>query len=241
MKKLVFITILSTFLLTGCLQVKSDVSIHENGKVDAVQYIGISEEMKQLSELSEEDSSKTMFEKMDKQELKKQGFSITSYENKDFTGVKMSKSFTNLEEMFESELFASKDNPSNPYKVERKKGLFQTVTTIKAHLPFSTIMKEEMGVEEMSEEELAMAKSMLNKMDVSFNLTTPREAISHNADKVNGTTYTWNFDMEEDEWMEIQYETMNRNNILISIGVLVLLGLFLAFVVFNKKEGDRFE
>lgn len=88
-----------------------------------------------------------------------------------------------------------------------------------------------------------------NVSELNVNITLPNEVYYHNADSVNGNTYTWNISKDNKKSIYLDYkpidnkeitgtkeEDNNLKYILIAIGFLVLLLVGLIFIKKNKYK-----
>ncbi len=202
MKRLnrLFTLLLVVFLITGCMKYNTHMGISEQGEVELNITVGFAN---YLLDMTGEESG-TFTEGLDTEEkeaLEKLGFKVEDYKDNEWTGAKLRKTYK-IEDV-------STPNPItvqiNSLTTEEVNVLFQSLgnDTYKGHFTIdgNSLNEEGIGSEEMSPEDLAMLQG---SMDLSYSVTLPSAPISHNADKVEGNTLTWNINLEG--ITDIQYE-----------------------------------
>lgn len=209
-------------LLAGCAKQTVDMKITDNGKM-------------KVEIITAMASSMAAYSDQDKEALKKLGFKVEDYEDttNDLKGIKYTKSYK-LSKISKSKgntvdisKIGQEDFDESQYFQVVKKGLFKT--TYKATFVFTA--EEEDSEDGMDYSEYA------DSFQISYSVTLPREAISNNASKVDGNTYTW--DVKYGEKTEINYEFEVKNNALVYgiIGVIVIIIIgAIGVVILNKKK-----
>ena len=88
--------------------------------------------------------------------------------------------------------------------------------------------------------------------DGTVNITLPNKAKKHNANEVNGNTYTWHFDGSKDQMMELEFkikgssknDTYNvdliKTTIVLVLGILVI-GIIVGIILYNKYQKNKLE
>ncbi len=201
MKRLnrLFTLLLVVFLVTGCVKYNTQMGISEQGEVDLNITVGFANYL--LDMVEEEESSTGMMTDSDKEELEKLGFKVEDYKDNDWTGVKLSKAYQ-IENVSSTN---SVTVPLDSILEGEDTVLFQSLgnDTYKGHFTIdgNSLNASDLNSGEMSPEDMEMLKA---SMDISYSVTLPSAPISHNADKVEGNTLTWNVKFEG--VTDIQYE-----------------------------------
>ncbi|WP_062354224.1 LppM family (lipo)protein [Bacillus kwashiorkori] len=221
---------LAIFLLTGCVQVRTEITIGKDGSIESVQNLGVS---KKLVELSGENQMDSLMD--DKEEYEKEGFKVEEYENDDFVGMKLSKKFDSIKEFLDSRAVDgfSEDIGNNPFTVEVDEGFFGDIIKIKGDFPFKSSGAMD------SDELMAMQLFKLTDTDISFTINTPVKADKHNATDVKGKSYSWELDITKDQTMELEFKTLNIGNIMLIVGAGIVVILLVAFLLFRKKKSKH--
>lgn len=193
MTTLVFVAV----LLTGCVKYNANMAINSQGNVDVTFIVAFA------NSLLEEDNGVSVsgFSEEDKQKYEQKGFKVEDYKDANWTGNKISKSY-NIEQV-------SSPNPVvvelDSYPEEETQFLFQSLgdKKYKGHFTIDPNNDDSIqaSTEGMTPEQL---ESIYASMDYKYSVTLPSKPISHNADKVEGNTLTWNISF--DKKTDIQYE-----------------------------------
>ena len=216
------LSLLVVFALTGCVKQNVEMSIDKDGKVNMTIVSAIKKEY--AAEGEEAIVSKKVLEEM--------GFKTETYDQDDYLGIKATKNYQ-LKDISKKEeiLVHLEDIGSEDFHDEQ---LFQVKqdnflgTRYKGHFIF-----EFSGVPTQTEQ----TEDSENSFEVSYKVTLPCKAKSHNADKVEGNTLIWNVTYGETK--EIQYEfVMNDKSLYVYSGITVIaiaLGVGIALYIRKKK------
>ena len=86
-----------------------------------------------------------------------------------------------------------------------------------------------------------ITQSMLQNLDLSFNVSLPYKALSNNASTAtdNDKSLSWNLTANKKENIEFEFELYNMNVIYIGIGILFLIVIIIIGIVISKKKKNN--
>jgi hypothetical protein len=228
--------IASLFLLSGCMKVEYKVGISDDKSVN-IEVIYLMD-TSALDEFSYTEQPQEEINKDDYKKLKEKGWKVEDYsetiEDKTYKGVKVSKSYPNIDdittEVEKNILFTDLFNEEVAFNDSQ---LFSGKNgTYKAKHSF-----------DFSSEDGEDYSSYLNMFDLKYKLTLPTPAIKTNASIVSEDkkTLTWNFIMGRVNEVEYEFflkEVYNPNQLIISLGSLTVLSIMsiAALIVKNKRD-----
>ncbi len=237
-----FATLGMLLLVSGCVKVKSHVTLKADGSGDVAYTFAMTKEVMDMMK-SNPGSQLDPFEKLRK-EFTAEGFTVTDLKEKDELGIVAKKHAKNTDELIKalnskavdsSEEISKESNGvfgkvGNSLKVE--KGFFATTYKLNANVDM-TNGKDSASSDESSK----MANSMI---DFSFVLTLPTKPAKHNAPTVtdNGRTLEWPIKIGENNNLQAEMVAPNIMNIGIvgGLGILVLLGLIFGLIKKNTPK-----
>ena len=126
------------------------------------------------------------------------------------------------------------ENFKDPKFFKVKKGLLGNTYTANLVLDTSVYLDLDEGeTEEEYEEEISEYASYI---DISYTVTLPSKAKSHNADSVDGKTYTWN--VEYGKKIDINYEFTTTSPIVyvVIVGAAVAIIAAVVLAILKKKN-----
>ncbi len=213
------VLLLAVFLVSGCVKRTVEMNIDKNGTVTVTGIAAVA------SDLASDDSLV-----LDQEDLEKLGYQVEEYKDEDMVGVKFTKTYkledisSDKASLVHLELLGEEgfDEQFKYQKVGDK--------TYKATFVFDTT----------GEYDESMAQ-YASQIEVKYSVTLPSEAKSHNADEVDGKTYTWNVTYGEKK--DINYEFTlgggsGSNSMLLWIGIAVaVVAIVVIVIVVMKKKG----
>ena len=229
------------FILTGCVKYDSTVEVKRNKKVNYTIIYAFNSSMidSMKSQYADEDDAEETDDEEeldnfkiteeDKRKFKENGFKVEKYEKDGYEGVKLSKSWNNIDSIssdkdtvyeLEDELTGDKKEETNMFKV--KKGFFKNTYTLKIDGSSDSMSSEGMDLSSM--------------MDLSFTLKLPKKANSNNATTVNkgGKELVW--DLSKSKSIEATFEIYNAPfYIAIGGGILLLVVIIIVIIKKGKK------
>ena len=219
--------ILIAIVLTGCAEQNIHMDI-TNSKVK----IAVTDAMNKSIRTEEEVT--TMIS-----EYKAKGYDVEKYvdEEDDMIGIVYSKTYKLSEVSGTTPVVyhleeGMRNNFTNPRIFQVEKGTFGNKYTAQLVLDTSVFLDLDEG--ETQEEYESEINEYASYVDLSYTVTLPSKAKSHNADSVDGKTYTWN--VEYGEKIEINYEfTTIAPIVFITIG-LVVIAIILVVTYFIVKK-----
>lgn len=219
--KLVLLATFTAILLSGCIKMDTSVKINSDGSGDLTLIYGIDKQFAN-TEADQIESMRT--------EAKEQGYKVSDYSSEKYFGIKLKKHYDDAKEMKtptgDAELFE--------FDIKEDKGFFKTNYAVTAMFDFESMAETDEN-EEISEE---MQASMLNQMDLSFNLELPVKAGENNASEVKseGKKLHWSFTPGIKNNVEVEFTKTNYMNIaLLVVGIILIVGIVL-FVIRKKKK-----
>ncbi len=217
MKKVgtIFVLAISLFLMSGCVKQTVDMKISKDGKIDLTVISAISKDFL-------EDSEGSIAQREDFEKL---GYEVEDYDDSEKVGVKATKTYS-LEEVSDTKETQVHLEDIAEESLDGKQ-LFQLVS------------ENFLGQRYKGNFIIDLTKvgnSPIEGSEISYSVTLPSKAKSHNADEVKGNTLTWH--LEIGEVKEIQYEFMmnDRTYLLVIAGILGLAIIVAGIILFISKH-----
>ena len=219
-----FSIVLMVFVLTGCVKQNIHMDI-TNSEVK----ISVTDAMN--SSLRDETAVAEL-----KAQYEELGYTVEDYDgSKDgYVGVVYSKTYK-LSDVsgddaveFHLETIGTEDfKDDQMFKLE--KGIFGN--TYRATFIFDTTAA---SIEGFDEDDISENAS---SFDISYTVTLPSKAKSHNADSVDGNTYTWNVEYGEKAEINYVFSTMSLvTMIIIGVVAIVVVGIIVLVIVKMVKK-----
>ncbi len=217
-----FIMLLTVLLVTGCVKESISMNIKSNGNVELSIIMAFAESMSEDMTITDED----------KKEFADKGFKVEEYVEDDMKGIKATKTFKLADISTDKEVVVSLDEYLNDPKSDIK--FFQKVGKNKYKANFT--------IDTRSEDYDSETASLYDSnIDISYSVTLPSKAISHNATKVEGNTLTWK--VKFNTLTNINYEfSMGRNNTLLIIAGIIgvaIVAIVIVVVVMTRKNKNN--
>ncbi len=217
-----FIMLLTVLLVTGCVKESISMNIKSNGNVELSIIMAFAESMSEDMTITDED----------KKEFADKGFKVEEYVEDDMKGIKATKTFKLADISTDKEVVVSLDEYLNDPKSDIK--FFQKVGKNKYKANFTIDTRSE----DFDSETASLYDS---NIDISYSVTLPSKAISHNATKVEGNTLTWK--VKFNTLTNINYEfSMGRNNTLLIIAGIIgvaIVAIVIVVVVKTRKNKNN--
>lgn len=226
MKRIIktFSIVLMLLVLVGCAEQKVHMNV-TNSEVTVEVTDIVNSSIREESQVPE---LKTKYESL--------GYTVKEYDGTEdgMVGVICSKKFK-LSDVasedtveFHLETIASEEL-KEPKFFKAEKGLFGT--TYRATMVYDT---KSATVDGFTTEEL---EENASSIEISYTVTLPSKAKSHNADSVQDNTYTWNVTYGETK--EINYVFKTTSPLLyvaIAVAVIAVVAIVVIFIMKNKKK-----
>lgn len=177
-------------------------------------------------------------------EYKAKGYDVKEYNGEEdgMIGVVYSRTYKLSEVSGEQPVVyhleeGMKNNFTNPRIFQVKEGILGNEYT--AHLVLDTSVFLDLDEGETAEEYESEIDEYASYVDLTYTVTLPSKAKSHNADSVDGKTYTWN--VEYGEKVEINYVFKTTSPIVYAVIVLVAVVVIVAvaYVIIKKVKGNK--
>ncbi len=255
MKKIKYLLmILVICLLTGCVKYNVNMGIKKDKSMDFDITYAVNKTL-----LGDQD----LLEDENKREIESEGFTIKDYVDGDMIGYVLTKKIKNIDDYsttMDTDYSLSgilEENADSPlFKVT--KGLIKN--TYKAKFSFdsndsgltynndTTITDDTTSDEETTDTDIDTdtdldlngdLSSLTEGMDLSFNVTLPYAAKSHNATSTSDglKKLTWKLDSSGMDDIEFEFELYNMTNIYVGIGVLALFIILVIVIILGVKKG----
>ena len=172
-------------------------------------------------------------------EYKERGYTVKEYNGSDdgMLGIVYSKTYK-LDEVSSTDPVkyhleeGMKDDFKNPKMFQVEKGTLGNTYTAMFVLDTSVFIGLDEGeTQEEYEEEISEYASYV---DISYTVTLPNKAKSHNADSVDGKTYTWN--VEYGDKIEINYVFSTISPIVYAVIVIIAIAIIGGVIYFIVKK-----
>ena len=253
--KLLLIGLLCLGMTTGCMKANVEMKIKADKSMKISTISAISDELFKMAEESGSDAGS--FSSISDEELedyRKRGYEVEDYKENGYTGVKVTKSIKNIDEISSKEpsndsiMNIFEENPQKQYYFVVKLGFFKNqykavfkTQELTSEVPdtstYENVDSDELGLD------TEQIKELTRSMESKFVLTLPKRAISNNADVVSedGKTLTWNFIQDNPkETIEFEFELINRGSTYSTIvGVSLLILLIIITLVSTRKPKKK--
>ncbi|MBQ2640262.1 MAG: hypothetical protein IJF92_05855 [Bacilli bacterium] len=234
LKYLVFVLIF-TFLCTGCVKFNANMDIKKDKSMDFSIIYALD---------STYFGNKQSVDKKNQKELKEKGYKIEDYSKDKMKGVKITKTFKNIDKISSNKNVnyslsgLTEGKNKNDYVFKVKKGLFKNHYIAKFDF--------NMGDSSASNGSTDIS-NYPSSMDLSYNVTLPYKAIKNNATKVNKnkTKLSWDLTKNTKDKIEFEFELYNTCTIIIFVVLVIVIiagvGVTTFFIINNKKKDNKKE
>lgn len=220
---MLLLSIICIFLMSGCVRYSATVEVKRNGKADVSMLMAV------MKSDSEEDSSSTSDNALDKEKLESEGWEYQDYSEDNYKGYVITKHDIDLKELSEAV-----NNENSGIALQSKK-----IKILKDGSKY-TISWDLSGNE--NDEDPGQYAAYLASAGgyVRFILKLPVKPISSNATEISedGKTLTWDLlNMGGERKIEATFQLSNPMSIIIGIAVAVIIIIcFAAFFISKKKK-----
>lgn len=239
-KKFALVLLLSLTCLTGCVEYKATMDIkNDKSMLFAIDYAI------DTSVFGEEEA----MDENDKVNLENQGFKVQPYEHDSMKGFHITKDVKNIDEFSSTDdikynlsgIMNEEEKDAKIFKVKR--GFFKNIYYANFEFDASDSGLSDNEAEEprdeednLSEEEINnMTSSLMNNLDLSFNVNLPTKAITHNAkENTDDKKLKWSLSSNSVDSITFSFSLYNMGNI---IGlVMAVIVLIVVITLFLKKK-----
>lgn len=249
MKKIKYIVLLTMMIvLSGCVRYDSTMDIKINKSMNFSMIMALDKTMTSMM------GSENPFEEIDKGEAEKYGFKVSSFEEGNMKGIKLEKKIKNIdkasigeENIFDLSNLTKKDES---FIFQVKKGFFKNTYIAKIKLETNGMMNERPDMDntltdvdfDMSDSPFGNLdyESMMESMDLKFNVHLPFGAISNNATNASNHNkdLVWDLVKLNNEYIEFEFSLFNGIPILVIFSALLFL-IIMAIVVFKNNDKNK--
>lgn len=242
---LAVLLILLSLFTTGCFRVHTNIELNRDGSGTWNYIVAISEDLNNMQEMQNTEDPMTEIQ----QEAYAAGFSVEDYEQDGYVGVKLSKDFTNVEDIkgqnFLADLNAEEqsidtdqfDDVFQP-EIRIEEGFFYTRYIVETEADL-TIPEETMSEgDEFTQEMQQFSQVFLTEMmDIQLSLDLPAAADLHNATTVsnNGKSLSWQLKMNQNNDIIVELQVLNTINV-VALAVVIIVVLAIIIILINSKK-----
>ena len=239
---------LIVFMMTGCMKFQTDMKINKDKSMDFTLTYAIANSLVEQAKQAATSNNENLDNESLK-ELEKQGFKTEEYSDSSMTGIKLSKTFNNIDDIssekevdFDLEAIMNGSEQTDMFTI--KKGFFKNTYTlkIKNNTPEeveSDITNNNLTSDNQIDFSSDMDLSMLSSsMDMTFNINLPYKAISSNATSTenDGKNLKWNLLDTNIQNITAKFELYNMNNIYLTIGIVIVLIIIVIIIIKRKPK-----
>lgn len=243
-KKFALVLLLSLTCLTGCVEYKATMDIkNDKSMLFAIDYAI------DTSVFGEEEA----MDENDKVNLENQGFKVEPYEHDSMKGFHITKDVKNIDDFSSTDdikynlsgIMNEEEKDAKIFKVKR--GFFKNIYYANFEFDASDSGLSDNEAEEprdeednLNEEEINnMTSSLMNNLDLSFNVNLPNKALSHNAkENTDDKKLKWSLSSNSVDSITFSFSLYNMGNIIgLIIAVIVLIVVITLFL--KKKISSR--
>lgn len=249
MKKIKYIVLLTIMIvLSGCVRYDSTMDIKINKSMNFSMIMALDKTMTSMM------GSENPFEEIDKSEAEKYGFKVSSFEEGNMKGIKLEKKIKNIdkasigeENIFDLSNLTKKDES---FIFQVKKGFFKNTYIAKIKFETNGMMNERPDMDntltdvdfDMSDSPFGNLdyESMMESMDLKFNVHLPFGAISNNATNASNHNkdLVWDLVKLNNEYIEFEFSLFNGIPILVIFSALLFL-IIMAIVFFKNNDKNK--
>lgn len=249
MKKIKYIVLLTIMIvLSGCVRYDSTMDIKINKSMNFSMIMALDKTMTSMM------GSENPFEEIDKSEAEKYGFKVSSFEEGNMKGIKLEKKIKNIdkasigeENIFDLSNLTKKDES---FIFQVKKGFFKNTYIAKIKFETNGMMNERPDMDntltdvdfDMSDSPFGNLdyESMMESMDLKFNVHLPFGAISNNATNASNHNkdLVWDLVKLNNEYIEFEFSLFNGIPILVIFSALLFL-IIMAIVLFKNNDKNK--
>lgn len=248
-KKFILVLLLSLTCLTGCVEYKATMDIkNDKSMIFAIDYAI------DTSVFGEEE----IMDESDKSHLEEQDFKVEHYEHDNMKGFHITKNIKNIDDFSStndtkynlSGIMNEENKDTKIFKV--KKGFFKNTYYADFEFDASDSGLSDNEAEEPIDDEDAIGEeefnnitsTLMNNLELSFNVNLPNKAINHNAkENEDDKKLKWNLSSNSVDSITFSFELYNVVNIVICaiIAIILLIGiiLFIRKKISLKKDNSN--
>ncbi len=239
---------LIVFMMTGCMKFQTDMKINKDKSMDFTLTYAIANSLVEQAKQAATSNNENLDNESLK-ELEKQGFKTEEYSDSSMTGIKLSKTFNNIDDIssekevdFDLEAIMNGSEQTDMFTI--KKGFFKNTYTLKIKNNTSEEVESDITnnnltpdnqIDFSSDMDLSMLSS---SMDMTFNINLPYKAISSNATSTenDGKNLKWNLLDTNIQNITAKFELYNMNNIYLTIGIVIVLIIIVIIIIKRKPK-----
>ncbi len=235
---------LIVFLMSGCMKMNVDMSIHKDKSMDFAFTVALADSLLQNANA---DNQRIMSDE-DIQEAKDEGFEVKEYSDGSMTGYTLTKRFKNIDDVSsENNIIFDLDKATKEENdiFTVKKGFFKNIYTVKIKNKTSSELQNSMGstndntYDNSTDYTSDMDLSMLSaSIDLKFNVNLPYKALNSNATTTenDGKKLIWNLMDSNLKDIEFSFKLYNMKNIYITVGMIILIIIIIIVIVKRKPK-----
>jgi hypothetical protein len=233
------------FILSGCIHMNFSMKINNNGSVDWSYDMQMSDEI--LAMVNQSGTSASVWGDATTQ-AESQGFTVEQIPSKDgYSGIRATKHYKSIDEMnADNNKFAGTEGTSQgaseSFTAKETKSFFATTYDIEMKMDASGAMATAQTQTGDANTD-AMIQTMMEQMQINFEVTVPAKASVNNATSVSadGLTYTWKMDLKNPNDMKLTASVLNMTNVLLvgggaAVVVILAVVIILLAVSASKKK-----
>ncbi len=239
---------LIVFMMTGCMKFQTDMKINKDKSMDFTLTYAIANSLVEQAKQAATSNNENLDNESLK-ELEKQGFKTEEYSDSSMTGIKLSKTFNNIDDIssekevdFDLEAIMNGSEQTDMFTI--KKGFFKNTYTLKIKNNTSEEVESDITNNNLTSDNQIdfssdMDLSMLSSsMDMTFNINLPYKAISSNATSTenDGKNLKWNLLDTNIQNITAKFELYNMNNIYLTIGIVIVLIIIVIIIIKRKPK-----
>ncbi len=246
----IFSIIALVILMSGCVKYNVNIKITDDKKMNMELIIAT------LKSMQSEESGMEFNTNDSTEELQKDGWKEEKYEDDEYIGSKLTKTFKNIDDISTSSQTEYdfnalvQEGKETKYmfhkKTENGKSIYTAKFKADANTDNMTTDEEDKEEVKLTEEENEqqkqieeMTKQMLSTADLKMTIEVPK-VISSNATEVKGNKLTWDLTkMKDGESIEFAFEIKDKSSfpiIPIAIGGGILLLIIIIVIVISSKK-----
>ena len=239
---------LIVFMMTGCMKFQTDMKINKDKSMDFTLTYAIANSLVEQAKQAATSNNENLDNESLK-ELEKQGFKTEEYSDSSMTGIKLSKTFNNIDDIssekevdFDLEAIMNGSEQTDMFTI--KKGFFKNTYTLKIKNNTSEEVESDITNNNLTPDNQIDFSSdidlstLSSSMDMTFNINLPYKAISSNATSTenDGKNLKWNLLDTNIQNITAKFELYNMNNIYLTIGIVIVLIIIVIIIIKRKPK-----
>lgn len=229
--KLIVISIIMLFTLTGCAAVDYEITVNSDGSANINYILGYNKQFFNNMGVNPEDMEEDSFVNF-KKEAEESGYHVEEYSDDNILGFKATKQINNVQEEFSLKEAFGEENIKNDNKFVIEKTFLNTKYLLDLDIDLTEISSNSEGMQAQ------YINSFMNQTKMTMRINLPGKILTSNATTIseNGKTVEWNLIPGQVNKISLEATQINIVSILLIVGIVIVLIAIIIFAIVKKKS-----